>query len=1823
MIACLNSHSPAHERGGGQGAGVSKFMTFFLTKAQEQRRNYTKMTRKRFWALVLALCMTLSLMSPGVLASEASPTDSAAPLPAEEAVIGEAPEESAEAVPLPAEDTDTAEAPEESVEAVLSPAIEAVSETVEEAELQAVVANGEFGDGLTWILDDSGLLTVTGSGAMPDYGADTDMPWYSRRTMITDITIGRGITRIGNRAFVGCTGLERVTIPETVESIGEYAFSRCTALAAISIPGNVLTVGSYAFSGCTGLTDITTGDGVTTIGSYAFQGCSDLHKITLADTVATIGERAFVGCTALEEVNLSSGLNSIGQYAFYNCASLAKIAIPNGTTVIGAHAFENCTAIESITIPGSVTNLNEYAFYNCTSLKNLTLSNGLATIGRAAFETCTSLQSVTIPGSVATIDFTAFYKCANLKNVTIRNGVTKIEKQAFRDCTRLQNITIPNSVTTIKNGAFLNCGRLREVYYTGSDGQWNGVTVENYTERIDNNANDSYWSDGNYRSYYSYLTNTNSDIQSPNANLLNANFHYRASADSTLVTETPNIEWKFENGTLTISGTGDMTEYGSAEATPWYSNRTGILSIVVEDGVTGIADYAFAACTGVQSVSIAASVTSIGSNAFAGCTSLTDVKIENGMSIIWGSAFSGCTGLETIDFPESVVYMGGSVFKGCTNLAQVTLPVGLTFVPAYMFQGCNSLTEISFPDQVAYIGSYAFDGCTSLRDVQFSGSIARVDSYAFQNCTALKTLVIPSTLSTIGDHAFYKCTALVNLTLQSGITAIEERAFHDCDSLRYVILPGTVTALGVYAFLSCDNLMTVTIQNGMTSIGEGAFCDCLNLQSVTIPHSVTNIASAAFWSCSNLKDVYYTGSEGQWNGVTVVQNPNRNWIYINGWQNNEQYPNASLTNATFHYDYVPQPPSVTLEKSTLTLWEAEYETLLAEVTPVGMGLNWTSSNSDVADVSSAGTVAAKTPGTAVITATTADGTASASCTVTVNATIRVTGVTLDKTSVTVTEGETVSITATVAPADATNPRLVWSSSNASIAECNNGIVIGKKAGTANITVSSADGGKTATCSVTVKAATVEIPVESVTLDKVSMSLSDGATGTLLVSVLPATASNRTVTWVSANPDVADVSNGIVTAKSVGSTEITVSTTDGGKSAYCVVTVTPAVISVTGVRLDETEIKLNTGTFRKLVATVQPENADNQTVEWESYNTSVAVVSSDGTVTAMNPGTTVITATTQDGRFAAACALTVTSPEITKIEITPPTNTKIPEGSPLDVTGLSVRAVYENQSTADVTDYTLSGYQTTPGVHTVNVNFTLDGKQYTASFDVTVEAKLAGITVKSPDKTSYAKGEELDLTGMVVTATYSDQREETLSAEDYTVTGYNASLTGAQILTVSYKGTSAQFSVAVSEASEPAETAILPPRMRITGYPGGKEVALSHEDTATKIFYTTNGDAPTASSDSYDGTPLRMTERTVVKAIAIKDGKSSSVASGLITVPKTATPTISHASGTTLLPGTIVTLKCSDSNATFYYTADGSEPSLESTRYGGSILVDRPVTIRAIAVKDGYQVSDSVEATYFVQETEPQRHSATIAVGHVESRAGEHVSNSVSIFTEENTKITGFRFTIQYDKRALEYVSLSPVEGEASSHLFASEDRENGKVTVLCSDVSMQGGEVCVLNFNALDSDEDGVYDLSVVRENIAIVTDDAAPLAISFESGSVTLTGSHNSQLTGQILYTGENGNSLSSVDNLAGHEITANIVIDPPDQKNAADMLVTANVFLCVYDENGLMCSLNTWEIDLSDIQHLMFMQTVRVPDNIRVSEIKTMILSDELTPLIAASEL
>jgi LPXTG-motif cell wall-anchored protein len=258
--------------------------------------------------------------------------------------------------------------------------------------------------------------------------------------------------------------------------------------------------------------------------------------------------------------------------------------------------------------------------------------------------------------------------------------------------------------------------------------------------------------------------------------------------------------------------------------------------------------------------------------------------------------------------------------------------------------------------------------------------------------------------------------------------------------------------------------------------------------------------------------------------------------------------------------------------------------------------------------------------------------------------VPVTGVSLDKTSLTLTTGKSGTLTATVAPANASNKAVTWASDNTSVATVDqNGKVTAVSAGTATITVTTVDGSKTATCTVTVEDEIVTVPVTGVSLDKTSIILTTGKSDTLTASVTPADATNKAVTWASDNTAVATVDqNGKVTAVSAGTATITVTTADGSKTASCSVTVEDEVVivPVTGVSLDKTSIILTTGKSDTLTASVTPADATNKAVTWASDNTAVATVDQNGKVTAVSAGTATITVTTVDGSKTATCSVTV-------------------------------------------------------------------------------------------------------------------------------------------------------------------------------------------------------------------------------------------------------------------------------------------------------------------------------------------------------------------------------------------------------------------------------------------------------------------------------------------------------------------------------------------------------------------------------------------------------
>ena len=257
--------------------------------------------------------------------------------------------------------------------------------------------------------------------------------------------------------------------------------------------------------------------------------------------------------------------------------------------------------------------------------------------------------------------------------------------------------------------------------------------------------------------------------------------------------------------------------------------------------------------------------------------------------------------------------------------------------------------------------------------------------------------------------------------------------------------------------------------------------------------------------------------------------------------------------------------------------------------------------------------------------------------------ISVTGVSLNKTSLTMTEGDTQTLTATVTPSNATDKSVAWSSSNTSVVTVSSsGVVTAKAAGSATITVTTNDGGKKATCSVTVQAQA--IAVTGVTLNKTSLSMTVGDTQTLTATVTPSNATNKAVNWSSTNASVATVSSsGVVIAKAAGTASIIVATVDGGKTATCSVTVNSKTVSVTSVSLDSGVLGMDVGTTYTLIATVSPSNATDKSVSWTSSDTSVATVSSSGVVTAKAAGTAAITVTTNDGGKKATCSVSVLDP----------------------------------------------------------------------------------------------------------------------------------------------------------------------------------------------------------------------------------------------------------------------------------------------------------------------------------------------------------------------------------------------------------------------------------------------------------------------------------------------------------------------------------------------------------------------------------------------------
>ena len=328
---------------------------------------------------------------------------------------------------------------------------------------------------------------------------------------------------------------------------------------------------------------------------------------------------------------------------------------------------------------------------------------------------------------------------------------------------------------------------------------------------------------------------------------------------------------------------------------------------------------------------------------------------------------------------------------------------------------------------------------------------------------------------------------------------------------------------------------------------------------------------------------------------------------------------------------------VSVEPKTVSIYKTQTATLTATVVPAtatNKAVTWSTDNSKIAVVSSSGIVTGVSNGTAIITATTADGGFKAQCTVIVGDKIGVTGIKLNEKEITLSKNQTFTLDATISPSNASNKSVTWFSSAPGVAKVSaDGTVTGVSNGSAVITATTVDGGYTAKCKVDVSQ-----DVTGVTLNKTTARIPVSQALPLVATVVPSDASNKNVKWESSNPKVASVNSaGIVTGLSAGTTTITVTTVDGGKTAFCSVTV---YVPVTGIKVNSKKVTVPKGGRAVVTATVLPENADDREYTWSSKDESIASVNAAGQITGKKIGDTIITATSHEGKKKAYCLVEV-------------------------------------------------------------------------------------------------------------------------------------------------------------------------------------------------------------------------------------------------------------------------------------------------------------------------------------------------------------------------------------------------------------------------------------------------------------------------------------------------------------------------------------------------------------------------------------------------------
>jgi len=676
----------------------------------------------------------------------------------------------------------------------------------------------------------------------------------------------------------------------------------------------ITRIGNYAFKGCTGLAKVTIPEGVTRIGDMAFVDCESLVTVSIPDSVISIGRDAFSGTALYYNTynidNWQNGLLYIDDFLVDvrpSMLPMLMVVVKDGTTVIADGLFSQCFKLTSVTIPSSVTNLGEGLFPIYPSAmenvsvernnKNYSSQDGVLfnkdkteliyypkanartsyvipdsvkTINKSAFERCTGLTSITISNSVKIIDDHAFEGCTGLSKVTILEGVTSINFMAFRNCNNLTEVYLPRALDVIGSYVFENCPNIKDVYYNGVEKNWNKIFISD----------------------------------SGNSCLFNADIHFAEF-------KTSDFQYAhFDDGTIEI-----LKYIGT-------SSNVVIPSEIDGHKVTAIGYRAFADCTNLKNVTFSENLLSIGNYAFSNCSSLTFVDLhDTRITNIGLYAFKNCMELLCVNLPPLYKEICDGTFYGCSQLEIISLD-NIINIDEDAFGNCISLTELKLHGNICM---RAFMNCKSLEFVEVDSSFYFIESQGFAGCDNLKQIIFSNGLHYVGSSAFSSCSNLkdvyyygtqnqwnnINFTKScfEKTNAVIHYILKDkTENFEYTTSDFETAEIWKYYGEDPSCVIPKIIDNcKVTGIAAYAFADNQTLVDVTIPNTVISIEHEAFGECINLKNVYYLGTKDEWNRIIIDYSWGSNFFLNNAsihFYDSIQSLFTDLIGYNFYNDYV-------------------------------------------------------------------------------------------------------------------------------------------------------------------------------------------------------------------------------------------------------------------------------------------------------------------------------------------------------------------------------------------------------------------------------------------------------------------------------------------------------------------------------------------------------------------------------------------------------------------------------------------------------------------------------------------------------------------------------------------------------------------------------------------------------------------------------------------------------------------------------------------------------------------------------------------------------